>query len=69
MTQEDRVPSKDIALAGTSEPQGRVVIADEVELVLKRTGELDRAEITELLKEPRRWYPRCTGMDVTRPLA
>ncbi|MEU1824188.1 hypothetical protein ABZ502_17395 [Streptomyces abikoensis] len=59
MHQEDRTPSQDIELAGTSESQASPVIEDEMQLVLKKARDL---EMTKLLMEPRSPYPRSAGI-------
>ncbi|MGW1870423.1 hypothetical protein ACWCPS_33370 [Streptomyces mauvecolor] len=55
MTDEDRTPSQDIELSDTAKPPVRVVLVDEAALVL------EEAEMTKLIMEPRRPYPRSTG--------
>ncbi|SEF16359.1 hypothetical protein SAMN05428942_7251 [Streptomyces sp. 2112.2] len=62
MTYEDRTPLQDIELAGTFEPQGSMVLEDEMQLVLKKAGDRQKGEITKLLVEPRRPYPRSAGI-------
>ncbi|WP_331719820.1 hypothetical protein OG217_37300 (plasmid) [Streptomyces sp. NBC_01023] len=61
MTHEDSPPSQDIELAGTPEPQVRVEIVDEVELVLKEARGPQEAELTKLIMESRRPYWLSAG--------
>ncbi|MEU5417856.1 hypothetical protein [Streptomyces sp. NPDC020667] len=61
MHQEDRTP-QDIELAGTSESQASPGIEDEMQLVLKKARDLQEAEMTKLLMEPRSPYPRSAGI-------
>lgn len=53
MPHEDSPPSQYIELAGTSESKVRVVIVDEVDLVLKQARGLRSAELTKLITKPR----------------
>ncbi|WP_331758907.1 hypothetical protein [Streptomyces anulatus] len=61
MFHEDSPPSLDIELAGAPESQVRVVIVDEVDLVLKQARGLQSAELTELITKPRLPYWLSTG--------
>ncbi|MGW2654429.1 hypothetical protein ACWC1D_12360 [Streptomyces sp. NPDC001478] len=62
MTHEHRTSSKDIELAGTPKSQDRVVLEDEVALVLKKVRETKQANLTKLLVEPRRSYLPSAGI-------